>query len=419
MNAKVVSIGLIALLLVLAAAAAYYVTASRPLWSEAEIETLKSLWIENLPAPPADPSNAVADDARAAEMGLKIFFDTRFSANGAVSCATCHQPDLAFTDGRATSQGIGATQRNAPTVVGTAHSPWMFWDGRKDSQWAQALGPLEDQNEHGGSRTFYAHLIDAHYRDAYEALFGPLPDLSDMERFPRQAGPVADPEARAAWEAMAPADREEIDRVFANLGKAIAAYERTLRYGPSRFDAYVEALVDGDRAGMEAALSEVEVAGLKLFIGEGNCLQCHSGPLLSNHDFHSTGTPPADPARLDPGRAQGVRQVLDDPFNCLGPYSDAEPQQCAELRFAKAEGSELVGAFKTPTLRNVERTAPYMHAGQLETLAQVMAHYNEAPEGPYRHTDLVPLNLTQEELDQLVAYLKTLNSPIVQRGAEE
>jgi len=419
MSAKTASIGLIALLLALAAAAAYFATASGPRWSEAEVETLKSLWIAELPAPPADPSNAVANDPRAAELGLKIFFDTRFSANGEVSCATCHQPDLAFTDGRATSQGIGNTQRNAPTVAGTAHSPWMFWDGRKDSQWAQALGPLEDANEHGGDRSFYAHLIDQHYRETYETLFGPLPDLSDAERFPPRAGPVADSGARAAWEDMAPEDRETINEIYANLGKSIAAYERTLGYGPSRFDDYVEALVAGDEAGMEAALTDVEVAGLKLFIGAGNCLQCHSGPRLSNDDFHSTGTPPADPERLDPGRAEGVRQVLDDPFNCLGPYSDAEPQQCAELRFVKAEGRELVGAFKTPTLRNVEATAPYMHAGQFETLAQVMEHYNEAPEGPYRHTDLVPLNLTQKEMDQLVAYLKTLNSPVIQRGADE
>src|SRR5688500_13928891 len=124
-------------------------------------------------------------------------------------------------------------------VTGTAHSPWLFWDGRKDSQWAQALGPLESAVEHGGSRAQYAHVIAEHYRDDYERTFGPLPELAAI---PRAAGPVPDPAARAAWDAMTDEQRVGVTQVYVNIGKAIAAFERRVQYGPSRFDRYVDAL---------------------------------------------------------------------------------------------------------------------------------------------------------------------------------
>src|SRR5690606_23988523 len=127
-------------------------------------------------------------------------------------------------------------------------------------------------------RTQYAHLIDQHYKAEYEAIFGPLPELSAL---PVNAGPVEDAAAHAAWDAMSDADRETVNRIYANLGKAIAAYERRIMPGPSRFDAYVEAALNGDDETMEATLTPDEVAGLRLFIGEANCLQCHNGPLFT------------------------------------------------------------------------------------------------------------------------------------------
>jgi len=139
-------------------------------------------------------------------------------------------------------------------IAGTGYSPWLFWDGRKDSQWAQALGPLESAVEHGGTRTQYAHVIAQYYRAEYEALFGPLPQLSDARRFPVRTGPAADPAARAAWERMAGQDREAVTRTYANIGKAIAAYERRIMPGPSRFDAYVQAVLKNDLAAMRSAL---------------------------------------------------------------------------------------------------------------------------------------------------------------------
>lgn len=388
-------------------------------WTAAEMATLESLWLGSLPPLPPDPSNAVGDDPRAAELGQRIFFDARFSAGGSVACATCHIPANNFTDSRPLAQALGTTKRHTPTIAGVAYYPWFFWDGRRDSQWAQALTPMESAVEHGGSRTQYAHIIqdDEAYRVAYEAIFGPMPDLSDEERFPAGAGPVEDPQLSAAWEAMDPADRDTINQIYANIGKVIAAYERQIMPGASDFDAYVAALLERDEAGMAAALDEDQVAGLRLFIGRGNCTQCHNGPLLTNMGFHSIGVP--DPAGQPPdvGRFAGVQLALKNEFNCLGPYSDAAPETdadaCAELRFAKTMSPELMAAFKVPTLRNVTQTAPYMHAGQFATLAEVLAHYNSAPTGlgPTAHTDLMPLGLTAVELQQLEAFLGSLSAP--------
>ncbi len=210
-------------------------------WNEEELARLRSLWIGSLPALPPDPSNRFADDPAAAELGRALFFDVRFSGDGSVACASCHQPDKFFTDGKPLADdGMGVTNRKTMTVVGTAYSPWLFWDGRKDSLWAQALGPMESPVEHGGTRTQYARLVGRYYRQAYEVIFDPLPDFTDNPRFPPQAGPIQDvPEAQAAWAAMTEADREAVTRVYANMGKAIAAYERLLIPGPSAFDRYV------------------------------------------------------------------------------------------------------------------------------------------------------------------------------------
>ena len=375
-------------------------------WTEKELTTIRSLWLGSLPALPPDPSNKYANDPRAAKLGQKIFFDTRFSANGKVACASCHKPELVFTDGRARAKGVGKTPRKSMSIVGTAYSPWLFWDGRKDSLWAQALRPLENPLEHGGSRTMYAHLIAKHYRPEFEAIFGKLPNLATL---PANAAPVADKMKRAAWEKLMPKTRASITRVYVNIGKAIAAYERKILPGVSRFDVYAKSLLEGKDSD---ALKTEELAGLKLFIGQAHCTNCHNGALLTNNDFHNTGIPAVAGLPEDTGRARGVRQVLEDEFNCLSTYSDAKPSQCVELRFLKAGGEELVRAFKPPSLRNVAQTAPYMEVGQKKTLREVLEHYNRAPQAPAGHSELKPLGLSSLELDRLEAFLKSLSAPL-------
>ncbi len=380
-------------------------------WNADEKDTLRSLWIGSLKPLPPDPSNRYADDERAAKLGQQLFFDTRFSATGKVACATCHQPDNVFQDGLPLSHGVGTTNRRAMTIVGTAYSPWLFWDGRKDSQWAQATGPMESAVEHGGNRTQYAHLIGRFYRAEYEAIFGPLPDLSGL---PANAGPIVDPAAKAAWESMSQANRVNVSRIYANIGKAIAAYERKIMPGPAKFDRYVVAILKDDLAAARSIYTPDEATGLRLFMGKGNCLNCHNGPLFTNHDFHNTGVPLVPGLPEDAGRAKGIEQVVADEFNCLSVYSDAGKTACGELRFIKTKDDRaLTRQFKPPSLRNVAERAPYMEAGQFRTLDEVLDHYNRAPAAPAGPSEVKPLYLSDTEKQQLIAFLKTLSGPFV------
>ena len=377
-------------------------------WSDEEIVTLRSLSLASLEPLAADPSNRYGDDPRAAAFGEQLFFDERLSSNGKVSCGSCHLPGKHFQDGVALAQGVGTTTRRTMPIAGTAHSEWMFWDGRKDSQWSQALGPLESPVEHGGDRTQYAQLIASAYRSEYESIFGALPEMAEL---PGHAGPNAAPEHRAAWDQLSEARRDEINRVFANIGKAIAAFERRIGPEVTRFDRYVEALAQGNAPEVGAALTDEEIAGLRLFIGKASCTNCHNGSLLTDDHFHNTGVPAVDSLPEDLGRAAGAAQVLADEFNCLGRYSDARPEECGELQFMSTEGEELVRAFKTPSLRNVAARAPYMHAGQIATLEDVVRHYSSAPAAPAGHSELERLNLTPAEQSRLVAFLRALSTP--------
>ncbi len=356
-------------------------------WTEAEFELLRSLWIGSLPPLPAGPSNAVADNPRAAHLGQQLFFDTRLSANGAVSCATCHQPERLFTDGLDVAQGVARGTRHTMGLAGVAYSPWMFWDGRKDSVWSQALGPLESPIEHGGNRTQFVNLLasDDHYRTEYTALFGKLPEL--------------------------PAQDAAIAEVFANMGKAIAAYERLLLPGESPFDRYVQLLLERDEQLMDSILSVDEVAGLRLFIGEAQCINCHNGPLFTNNEFHNTAVLPAAGELPSMGRVAAVREARADPFNCFGDFSDDPHANCAELRFART-GDDLIGAHKTPSLRNVALTAPYMHAGQMNSLAEIIDQYDRAPPALIGHNEAKTLNLSGNERRQLETFLHTLSAPL-------
>lgn len=373
-------------------------------WTTEEAMLIASLSLSALPPLPPDPSNAVADNPEAAALGKALFFDTRLSANNQVSCGSCHLPERQFQDDLALAKGVGTTARRTMPIAGTAYSPWLFWDGRKDSQWAQALGPLESAVEHGTDRTSVAKLVQAHYASQYVSLFGALPDLSGM---PDHAAPAGAAEVTTAWAGLDDRQRDAVNRVFANVGKAIAAFERTIMPAPTRFDAYAAALATGQSA--EGLLSSEEQAGLRLFVGKGECTKCHNGPLLTDSYFHNTGVPAAPGLPDDLGRSVAIAQVKGDPFNCLGAYSDAGPGDCAELRYMTGDADEMLRAYKPPSLRGVADRPPFMHAGQLPTLAAVLEHYNAAPAAPAGHTELEPLAMSDAELAALVAFLGALS----------
>lgn len=379
-------------------------------WSAEQLELIRSLSIEQLPPLPSDTSNRVADIEASAELGQQLYFDTRLSGNRAVACATCHKPELMFTDALELAVGTGIGLRNTPSLVGIAYSPWYYWDGRKDSQWAQALAPLETSHEHASDRLQIVRLLnsDTGYQRRYAEVFGDLPAIPVS---PISASPLGSNEQQEAWNSLEQTQQQAISWAFANVGKALAAYQRKLMPGSTRFDAYTEALTQSDEVVANAMLTPSEIAGLRLFIGEAQCISCHNGPLLTNHEFHNTGVLSIADQLPSMGRYDGIRIARNDPFNCLGEFSDAIPSACVELRFARDDNS-LVGAQKTPTLRNISMTAPYMHGGQLATLADVLEHYNEAPLSMLSHNEAKPLALRPVQLRQLEAFLRTLTAPL-------
>ena len=357
-------------------------------WDEDEIAILKSLWLGSLPNLPDDPSNSVANNELAADFGKKLFFDTRFSANGKISCATCHQVERQFTDGLKKAIAIGMSDRNTPSIVGSQYSPWQYWDGRRDSQWSQSLAPLENAHEHGTNRFQVIKVIfeDLEYRKIYQKLFGRLKKVEQLSEF-------------------------ELNSAFANIGKSIAAFERTIMPTTSRFDKYVANLNEKSENSKSEILNKDEKAGLRLFIGKAECTQCHNGPLLTNNEFHNTGLLNFPGDVPDRGRVNGVREVLESEFSCRSIFSDDPIKNCPELDFVRT-GSVLIGAIKTPSLRNLGKTAPYMHKGQFWTIADVLDHYNSAPDAMIGHNEAEPLGLNAIELRQLEAFLGTLNAPV-------
>jgi cytochrome c peroxidase len=367
-------------------------------------------------APPPDPTNAYADDPAAAALGERLFFDAGLSPSGAVSCATCHKPERAFTDGRQLARGVGLGSRNTPTVWNVAFNRWFFWDGRADSLWAQALAPLENQVEMAGSRVEVARRLhdDAALRADYEDLFGDLPDLSNRQRFPQRARPVPDdpthPDA-LAWDAMAPADREAVDRVYTNVGKSLAAYERTLISRDSAFDRFARALRERDGAGLSALTPEAQ-RGMVRFFADGACTLCHTGPNFTDREFHNIGLGPLPGSPPDRGRYEGVGLVQVDPFNGLGEFSDAPDSEGNDKVVFLALTANHLGEMKTPSLREVAETGPYMHDGRFATLEEALGFYQRLDEVPvfgHREESLVPLEAGEAAVREMAAFLRALS----------
>ena len=228
----------------------------------------------------------------------------------------------------------------------------------------------------------------------------------ELSRLPRHAGPAGGRAAATAWKTMRPGQQEAVSRVVANVGKALEAYERKLLPGPARFDRYAQAVLSGHQAAADSILTGDEAQGLRLFIGGAGCIDCHNGPLFTNFSFENVGAPAVPSLPPDPGRLRGAKLVRKDEFNAAGPFSDARGDSL-KLRTI-AIGPSLLGAFKTPSLRNVALTAPYMHAGQLKTLEDVVSFYSRAPAAPLGRTLVAPLDLTAQQRRQLVAFLTTL-----------
>jgi cytochrome c peroxidase len=337
------------------------------------------------PSPRAlDPGNAVAAQPAAIELGQRLFFDPKLSIDGTMSCATCHQPLLAFADARKRSQGRQELDRNAPSLWNAVHERWYGWDGAADSLWAQAIRPI-----------LHAHEMDAtpqHVRDTI-ARDGEL-----ACRYRRVFG-------------AAPEDDNET--VLVNASKAIGAFVGTLQSGRTPFDDFRDALARGDRRA--AARYPIDAQrGLRLFVGRGNCHLCHVGPMFSNGEFGDTGLPFfVRPGLVDPGRHKGIELLRLSEYNLLSRWSDAREDAAITTKTRQvAPQHRNFGEFKVPSLRNVAQTAPYAHDGQLATLDDVVRHYSEL-NLERLHADgeqiLKPLRLSDGERADLVAFLRSLS----------
>ena len=266
-----------------------------------------------MPVPEANPLTP-----QKIALGRKLFFDKRLSRDGTLSCGTCHDPKLAFSDGRKVARGIDGQDgtRSAPAIVNRGYGRTFFWDGRSKTLEQQALEPILNPKELGMT----------------EALV----------------------ESRTGLK-------------IAKVTAALASYVRTIRSGDSRFDRYA--------AGKSGALNEQEKAGLALFRGKARCSACHAGPNFSDENFHNTGIAWKDGRLSDDGAGEGK--------------------------------------FKVPTLREVARTAPYMHDGSIATLEDVVEYYDRGGNvNPGLDEDLHPLHLVAEERRALVAFLRSLSGTI-------
>ena len=322
-------------------------------WPKAEIDAgVEFREIGLLPEVPAPADNPVTPEK--IELGKQLFFDPRLSGSGQIACASCHDPDLAWADGRTLSFGHGRTalKRNAPGLTVAGHQTAFFWDGRADSLEEQAAMPIFDHNEMRG---------------------GEEGDV--LRRLAEQA------EYRRRFAAAFCDEQVTMDRV----AKSLATFQRSIRAGRSRLDAFLK--------GNEHALDDEAVRGLHLFRTTARCMNCHNGPALTDDQFHNLGL-------------SYYGRKLED----LGRYEiTGKPED--------------VGAFKTPSLRNVARTGPYMHNGVFD-LPGVLNMYNagmptlrrkpeqmDDPLFPTKSPLLKPLGLNRRDLLDLLAFLDALSEP--------
>ncbi|MEI8384119.1 MAG: cytochrome c peroxidase [Planctomycetota bacterium] len=264
-------------------------------------------------------------------LGKQLYFDGRLSADNKVSCASCHDPAKGFSNGDQFATGVEGKKggRNSPTVINTAYQKFQFWDGRAKTLEEQALGPIQNPIEM--NLTLEAAVAKLNgiegYKSQFKAVFG-------------------------------------TDVTADGIGKAIAAYERTVLSGDAPYDKF--------KAGDKMALSEGAQRGMKLFFGKANCSACHAGPNFTDNGFHNIGVPGNDAGREAISKSVGDK-----------------------------------GAFKTPTLREIARSAPYMHDGSLKTLEEVVAHYNKGgTPNDQLDEEIFPLKLTPEQAADLVAFMK-------------
>jgi cytochrome c peroxidase len=420
------------------------------IFSTSELSLIHTL--SPLPPLPIDTTNKYADSPTAALLGQKLFFDPRLSGPiqagtpqegqlgaigeaGKIACRNCHMPESKWLfDTRtknssgipnATALGSQWMSRNASSIVNTVFyvnksgAHWRENDGYADSEWFDAQSEPEGPQVQNGSRLQLAHVIFEHYRADYNRAFPEWPlnaALADYKRFPATGSPYTD---KANWDGLSAADKEIVNRVLANYGKAMEAYLRKLVSRNAPFDRFA--------AGKTDAISADAQRGLKLFIGKAGCVSCHAGPNFSDDDFHVIGlkidtarAPHAD--ATETGRAANQLLICDPAtaggdFKANGHFSDDPATKrdgdfCAQKSPAGLSTGIPGGLWRTKSLRQVAETAPYFHDGQAATLDEVIEFYDRGgdQEGSFQggEKEIKPLGLSAEEKRGLKEFLQTL-----------
>lgn len=387
---------------------------SKILFDSNEIHLIKSL-ASNQYDNSVDKSNKVSGNPAAIAFGKTLFFDPRLSSDGSMSCASCHNPSKGWSNHQAITslRPKHPSSRHVPSLWGVKYNRWYFWDGRADSLWSQALKPIENPVEMANSRVQLARLIidNKALRQAYEAIFGAIPKKLLKAQLPASARPISNNQQHPdnqAWIALNSTLQHAVNVLFANLGKAIAAFEETLVSSNSPFDKFARSLTANN---LPTDISPSAMRGLKLFIGKGGCVNCHSGPNFSDGEFHHSFLQPTK-LRGDLGRFNGIKTLLKDPFNARGVFSDNNKASHNKLDYVY-QNVEFRGQFKTPSLRNLRQTAPYMHTGEFNTLRDVISYYNTISDRmkPAAHQEVLlkSLHLSTSEVNDLEAFLKSLS----------
>ncbi len=370
--------------------------------SEEDWEDLRTLGpLTEEEAVPPSPTNAYAEDPGAALLGQALFFDERMSADGEISCASCHVPDNNFADIDPVSKGVDdrTGDRHAPTLINLVIQDFYFWDGRTDSLWSTPLQAIEAGPEADFTRVEVAHFIARHYRVPYETVFEPLPDLSGL---PSKGRP-----GLAPWEEMSAEQQNQVNLIFSNVGKSLEAYQRKLTCMDTRFDRVI--------AG-EAEFTSEEAAGARQFVrrDEGNCIACHSGTNFSDNDFHRLPLPGLR-GYPDEGRLEGIPKLLEDTFNTRGIFSDNTGFGEEQLEnLGSPDGTR--GQFKTPTLRGVAQRKTFGHLGNVETLDDWLEDVYDNGGGRRGRGDRDNRDSFDDEVrridfdeEDMAAFLRTLN----------
>ena len=457
---RVMSVALLAILATLATVpVALGQALAKAEFSAQEIQQILTLgpWP---PAPQADPSNRVSGKALAIELGRRLFRDPRMSPVGYIACVTCHQPDRSFTDLKARAHGLADLPRNTPTLVNLRQHKWFGWDGASDSLWMASIRPMLDSREIDGSPATVAKLFS---RD---------PELAACHRKVFQRSPLRDPQ-----------------HTLVNVGKALA-YQETLVTARTPFDEFRDALAELQgapnqprKASVPGAAANVApprkaartpllgnpqitpsypaaaLRGLKLFVGQANCVACHQGPSFSDDRFHNvlahesgnisgnrsgngsrdgrsnlagpTITLPPGPsgpatghtAIPDTGRLAGAISLKSNRLNLAGAYNDDRQRSNPLATQRLVAHEDMRGQFRTPGLRNVNATPPYMHDGRFDRLQEAVRHGGQlglarsAPGGPVTEPASArnAVSLSTQQADDLAAFLATLTDAYGQR----